>query len=289
MAENENFLQPKNRADDDMIRDFPPDFKSYVKNHLFLCQRRGYGIGSVFSSCKRPPPPHLFSEKIIDGTLIAPPIPEFMEKIKSYFKIILFGKRLCSYRLVSLGSEFDVDGVSKEHLGLHGRVYLRDHGLTSSKCMHWYDTKVSGEYVLVNNIYLDKDKTLQEIKKMLKWCSGYIEDNVYMLEFLLPPNYIEGRDPRIALVSLLTTMKQHCKSFKVASGEELGEELSIEVIDFSEDGKLYSFSIPQTARTPNRMDNGEEMVWLDAGIPISLEEDGKLDSFKKSPNCKISK
>ncbi|CAL5364142.1 unnamed protein product [Camellia sinensis] len=264
-------------------------------------------------------------------------------------------------------------------------IYLRDHGLTSSKCMHWYDTKVSGKYVLVNNIYLDKDKTLQEIKKMLKvvcsthclplartWAScrlcnvvftigrtygtgrqklefldecakhclrkgqgvggravlpqnlvfckdvtqfsiteyplahyacrygltgsfaiylrsGYIEDNVYMLEFLLPPNYIEGKDPRIALVSLLTTMKQHCKSFKVAFGEELGEELSIEVLDFSEDGKLYSFPIPQTARTPNRMDNGEEIVWLDARIPISLEEDGKLDSFKKPPNCKISK
>ncbi|CAL5359371.1 unnamed protein product [Camellia sinensis] len=93
--------------------------------------------------------------------------------------------------------------------------------------------------------------------------SSYIEDNVYMLEFFLPPNYTEGRDPRIALVPLLTTMKQHCKSFKVASGEELGEELSIEVLDFSEDGKLCSYQIPQTARTPNRIENGEEMVLLD--------------------------
>ncbi|KAL7253792.1 hypothetical protein ACSBR1_008188 [Camellia fascicularis] len=89
---------------------------------------------------------------------------------------------------------------------------------------------------------------------------------------------------RIALVPLLTTMKQHCKSFKVASGEELGEELSIDVLDFSEVGKLYSYPIAQTARTPNRMDNGEEMVWLDAGIPISLEEEGKLDS----QNCIIN-
>ncbi|CAL5440969.1 unnamed protein product [Camellia sinensis] len=121
--------------------------------------------------------------------------------------------------------------------------------------------------------------------------SSYIEDNVYMLEFFLPPNYIEGRDPRIALVPLLTTMKQHCKSFKVASGKELGEELSIEVLDFSEDGKLCSYQIPQTARTPNRMENGEEMVLLDlsnqqllevdavdtgnnvvTGIPISLDD-----------------
>ncbi|CAL5438729.1 unnamed protein product [Camellia sinensis] len=137
--------------------------------------------------------------------------------------------------------------------------------------------------------------------------SSYIEDNVYVLEFFLPPNYIEGRDPRIALVSLLTTMNQHCKSFKVASGEA-GEELSVEVLDFSKDGKLYSYQIPQTTRSQNKMENGEETVFLDLsdqqlpkmdaidtgnnvvnGIPISLEKDGKLDSFKqpqtaRSPN-----
>ncbi|KAL7187918.1 hypothetical protein ACSBR1_037875 [Camellia fascicularis] len=93
--------------------------------------------------------------------------------------------------------------------------------------------------------------------------SRYIEDNVYVVEFFLPPNYTEGGDPRIALVPLLTTMKQHCKSFKVASGEELGEELSIEVLDFSEDGRLYSYQIPQATRSPNRMENGEEMVFPD--------------------------
>ena len=59
--------------------------------------------------------------------------------------------------------------------------------------------------------------------------------------------------------------------------------------NFSEDGKLYSYPTPQTARTPNEMDNGEETVWLDAGISISLEVDGKQYSFKKpqtarSPN-----
>ncbi|THG03574.1 hypothetical protein TEA_022951 [Camellia sinensis var. sinensis] len=168
--------------------------------------------------------------------------------------------------------------------------YLWDHGLTSSKCIHWYDTKVSGEYVLVNNIYLDKDKTLQEINKMLKVvCSthclplsqtralcrlcnvvftigraygtgrqklGFLDECAKQClrkgqgvvgRVVLSQNLVfckdvtqfsiteylwhtmhAGRDPRIALVLLLTTMKQHCKSFKVASGEELGEELSIE-------------------------------------------------------------
>ncbi|CAL5441025.1 unnamed protein product [Camellia sinensis] len=455
--ENEHFLRTENRMVDFMIRDFPPNFKSYVKNKQLLCQRGILERGWVFWSGEEdprerpPPPPPPFSE-IIDGTLNAPPIPQFMEKIKSHFKWVVFlgggtqfliqfwkvieieGKRLlttrhqpfgfskideglCWYRLISLDYEFDVDGVSDEHLGLLGRVFrhqllestpnvqyysrkeypqrdraiscnikqslavplfepstrccigviemvstteitnrnlkifpyremlsvLQAKGLRISNCEHSYDRK-------------DKDETLEEIKKMedvmrsihhlplaqtwascrlcnavfiihngvhnlddfldacdlhhlrkgqgvvgraissqnLVFCkdvtqfsiteyplahyarklgltgsfaiclwSNYIEDNVYVLEFFLPPNYCEGGDPRIALVPLLTTMKRHCKSFKVASGEELGEELSIEVLDFSEDGKLYSYQIPETARSPNRMDKGEEMVFLD--------------------------
>ncbi|XP_028094105.1 protein NLP6-like [Camellia sinensis] len=445
-----------------------------------------------------------------------------MEKIKSYFKDIVFcwhctqfliqfwkvikigGKRLlttrhqpfgfskideglCQYRLISLDYEFDVDRVSDEYLGLHGRVfrhqqwestpnvqyysckeypqrdraivcnikqslavplfdplrqrcigvfemvsttdiinvylgsflYFEIQGLTRSKCEHLYHEKVKDETpeeirkmldVVYSTHYLPLAQTwslcrlcnavfrkyrtchregrmgdflaacaLQHLRKgqgvvgrailsqNLVFCkditqfsiteypfahyalkvgltgsfaiflrSSYIEDNVYVLEFFLPPNYTEGRDPRIALVPLLTTMKQHCKSFKVASGEELGEELSIEVLDFSEDGKLYCYQIPQTARSPNKMENGEETVFLDlsyqqlpevdaidtgnnivsnteennivftssqqkliinssqrlqrkARIPISLEKNGKLDSFKKpqiarSPN-----
>ncbi|CAL5438781.1 unnamed protein product [Camellia sinensis] len=511
---------------DNMISDFPHDFKSYVKNHQLLCQRGKSKYGWVFWSGEDdprelPPPPLCLSE-IIDGTLIAPPIPEFMEKIKSYFKDIVFcwhctqfliqfwkvikigGKRLlttrhqpfgfnkideglCQYRLISLDYEFDMDRVSDEYLGLHGRVFrhqqwestpnvqyysckeypqrdraivcnikqslvvplfdpLRQHcigvfemvsttdiinvylgsflyleiqGLTRSKCEHLYHEKVKDETpeeirkildVVYSTHYLPLAQTwslcrlcnavfrkyrtchregrmgdflaacaLQHLRKgqgvvgrailsqNLVFCkditqfsiteypfahyahkvgltgsfaiclrSSYIEDNVYVLEFFLPPNYTEGRDPRIALVPLLTTMKQHCKSFKVASGEELGEELSIEVLDISEDGKLYSYQIPQTARSPNKTEDGEETVFLDlsyqqlpevdaidtgnnivsnteennivftssqqkliinssqrlqrkAGIPISLEKDGKLDSFKKpqtarSPN-----
>ncbi|CAL5441011.1 unnamed protein product [Camellia sinensis] len=91
---------------------------------------------------------------------------------------------------------------------------------------------------------------------------------LHTIMFAIPEaerNYLleKDGDPRIALVPLLKTMKQDCKSLKVASGEELGEELSIEVLDFSEDSKLYSFQIPQTAKSPNRMKNGEEMVFLD--------------------------
>ncbi|CAL5359389.1 unnamed protein product [Camellia sinensis] len=292
---------------------------------------------------------------------------------------------LCSYRLMSLDYEFDVDGVSEEHLGLLGCMF-RHQQLEFTPNVQYYScneypqhdrvvsfnikpslaipllesstrccigvivmvstTKITTRYLEICHykriLRKDKAETLQEIKKMLKvvcsthclplaqtwalcrlcnvvftndrtYCRGraeivgravlsqnlvfckdvtqfsiteyplahyarkcglmgsfaiclrssHIEDNVYMLEYLLPPDYIEGRDPRIVLVPLLTIMKQHCKSFKVSFGEELGEGLSIEVLDFLGDGKLYSNQIPQTKRTPNRIENGEEMVWLD--------------------------
>ncbi|KAL7252334.1 hypothetical protein ACSBR1_014053 [Camellia fascicularis] len=53
-------------------------------------------------------------------------------------------------------------------------------------------------------------------------------------------------------------MKQHFQSFMVASGVELGDELPIEVIDFSKDDKLDS--LPQIARSlPDWMENRGEM------------------------------
>ncbi|CAL5436030.1 unnamed protein product [Camellia sinensis] len=320
---------------------------------------------------------------------------------------------LCWYKLISLDYEFDVDGVSEEHLGLLGCVFRHQQrestpnvqyyscnkypqcdcaiicnikqslaipflepsgrccigvlemvlttemtnsidiwalffmetsaqsvgpieifhakvqGLTSSKCMCLYDEK-------------DMDETLKEIKKMLEvvcsthylplawtWVSCRLCNAVsriyrtyyrerHMLAFLNIgvaqhlqkgqrvvgravsfPNLVfwkditqfsitstllytmhASRDPRIALVPLLTIMKQHLKIFKVASGEELGEESSIKVLDFSEDGKLYSYQIPQTARSPNRMENGEEIVWLD----LSSQQLPEVDAIDSGNN-----
>ncbi|THG21965.1 hypothetical protein TEA_005110 [Camellia sinensis var. sinensis] len=439
MAENEHSLRTEYLTDGDGIRDFPPDFKSYVKNTQLLCQRTAFNWGWVFWSGEddpreRLPPPPAFSElmariKSCFKDVIMDLLPT-TQCLLQFWKVIEIGGKcllttryqpfgfnqinegLCGYRLISLDYEFDVDGVSDEHLGLLGRVFrhqqlestpnvqyyscneypqrdraiicniksslvvplfgfsrrccigvfemvstteiinshlgsffyslLQIKGLPSSKCEHLNCEKVKDETpeeirkmldVVYSTHHLPFAQTwslcrlcnavfktyrtchreghmddflavcaLQQLRRgkgivgraissqNLVFCkdvtqfsiteypfahytrkfgftgsfaiclrSSYIEDNVYTLEFFLPPNYTEGRDLRTALVPLLTTMKQHCKSFKVASGEELGEELSIEVLDFSEDGKLYSYQIPQTARSPNRMENGEQM------------------------------
>ncbi|THG18386.1 protein NLP6-like isoform X2 [Camellia sinensis] len=103
---------------------------------------------------------------------------------------------------------------------------------------------------------------------------SYTGDNVIVLEFFLPPSYTEGGgDPRFILFLLVATMRHHLKSFKVASGEELGDALSVEVIDFSKDDKLDHFQIPQIARSPDGIENGLEVVCLGLSYQQWLQVD----------------
>ncbi|KAL7165559.1 hypothetical protein ACSBR2_041280 [Camellia fascicularis] len=60
--------------------------------------------------------------------------------------------------------------------------------------------------------------------------STHTGDVDYVIEFFLPRNIESDPVPRTLLYSILATMKQHFRNFKVASGEELGQELSIEVL-----------------------------------------------------------
>ncbi|THG00388.1 hypothetical protein TEA_028105 [Camellia sinensis var. sinensis] len=181
MAEIRNIYFLSRAEFDNTIRDFPHDFKSYVKNHQLFCQRGKCKYGRVFCSVEDDPRE---------------------SRTSSSASLLRFGK-------------------SKK---LGASVYLQ------------LDTNLFALIRSMKNFVGNTDfaQSVGPIE-MLHARSSYIEDNVYMIESFLPPNYTEGVDPRIALVLLLTTMKRHCESFKVASGEELGEDLSIEVLDFSED------------------------------------------------------
>ncbi|KAL7217868.1 hypothetical protein ACSBR2_011152 [Camellia fascicularis] len=58
-------------------------------------------------------------------------------------------------------------------------------------------------------------------------------NDIYVLEFFLPTsNKVGGNVWTSLMKEILGTMKKKIKSFKLASGEELGEELIVEVIDF---------------------------------------------------------
>ncbi|KAJ0805680.1 putative transcription factor Nin-like family [Helianthus annuus] len=54
--------------------------------------------------------------------------------------------------------------------------------------------------------------------------SSHTGDDDYILEFFLPPNMVDCKDQQTMLGSLLTSMKQHFRSLKVANGEEIGED-----------------------------------------------------------------
>ncbi|KAI3470610.1 hypothetical protein Pfo_027273 [Paulownia fortunei] len=76
--------------------------------------------------------------------------------------------------------------------------------------------------------------------------STYTGNAVYIIELCLPPNQTICRQPWIFLSSLLVTMKQQFKTFKLRSGQEVGDELPVEVLKISKDDPLDSFIICQT-------------------------------------------
>ncbi|KAE8694654.1 Protein NLP7 [Hibiscus syriacus] len=88
----------------------------------------------------------------------------------------------------------------------------------------------------------------------------------YVLEFVLPPAIVDHNEQQTVLGSILTTMKQHFRSLKVASGAELEEyEGFIEIIEASSeerpDTRLESIPIHQSVKSPsenNTSPNREE-------------------------------
>ncbi|KAH7839160.1 hypothetical protein Vadar_000552 [Vaccinium darrowii] len=71
---------------------------------------------------------------------------------------------------------------------------------------------------------------------------------VYVLELFLPVSSKESDNMLTTLSLILGTMDENFKTFQLASGQELGEVLSVEVIDFQNDQKSYSIQTIQATR-----------------------------------------
>ncbi|XP_027069177.1 protein NLP6 [Coffea arabica] len=98
---------------------------------------------------------------------------------------------------------------------------------------------------------------------------------IYVLEFFLPTNEedededeADYRDPRTLLNSIMETLKEHLgSSFKIASGQELGQKLTVEVIKVSPEDE-YSFEICSTTGIESQprleeAQGGDGMMQLD--------------------------
>ncbi|XP_017226093.1 protein NLP7 isoform X1 [Daucus carota subsp. sativus] len=81
----------------------------------------------------------------------------------------------------------------------------------------------------------------------------------YVLELFLPSQEMDSYDPRTLLNSLMETMKEHLPDYMVASGEQLGQVLSVEVIKSSTHDKPEYLKIgePQSSLPPQEGLNNE--------------------------------
>ncbi|KAL1342496.1 hypothetical protein HN51_029045 [Arachis hypogaea] len=75
--------------------------------------------------------------------------------------------------------------------------------------------------------------------------SSHTGDDDYVLEFFLPPRITDFNEQKALLGSILTIMKQHFQSLKIASGVELEQNALVETIEATIEGVHLRFeSIP---------------------------------------------
>ncbi|KAF7113067.1 hypothetical protein RHSIM_RhsimUnG0163900 [Rhododendron simsii] len=68
--------------------------------------------------------------------------------------------------------------------------------------------------------------------------SSYTANDIYVLEFFLPTSERYRDNSWTSLSLILGTMDENFRTFKLASGQELGDLLSVQVIDFQNGQKL---------------------------------------------------
>ncbi|KAG6636516.1 hypothetical protein CIPAW_11G116600 [Carya illinoinensis] len=134
--------------------------------------------------------------------------------------------------------------------------------------------------------------------------STHSRDDDYILEFFLPHGISDFCEQQILLGSLLATMKQHFQSLQVASGIELEEEVSVEIVRVSTDervdSRLESIQIPPSTKSPPRPDglpNMGDMVQVDSSKQqlmvhlndINYNGAGSLNKFSPLENKEMRK
>ncbi|KAI8569805.1 hypothetical protein RHMOL_Rhmol02G0305100 [Rhododendron molle] len=97
--------------------------------------------------------------------------------------------------------------------------------------------------------------------------SGYTGDELYVLEFFLPESDKNDENILTKLRSILGTMEEYFKTFKLASGQGLGEALSVEVIDFQNGQKSHSIQMIPATRCIPGLD-----LFQDGGVMLEQDQ-----------------
>ncbi|XP_058203694.1 protein NLP7-like isoform X5 [Rhododendron vialii] len=124
------------------------------------------------------------------------------------------------------------------------------------KCSHLGKGGVAGMLLSSPNMLYCSDITqlslteypLVPYAQLIEFCgwftlclqSSYTANDIYAVEFFLPMRNRCGDNSWTLLSLILGTMEDNFKTFKLASGQELGELLSVKVMDFQKGQKLHS-------------------------------------------------
>ena len=93
--------------------------------------------------------------------------------------------------------------------------------------------------------------------------SNYTGNDVYVLEIFLPDSN-KDEDPLTSLSKILETMKKEFNNFRLSSGEELGDELSVDVIEFQNGKKHQTLQVTRSLLSLEPLQNGGEIMWVDS-------------------------
>ncbi|KAH7850200.1 hypothetical protein Vadar_029148 [Vaccinium darrowii] len=175
----------------------------------------------------------------------------------------------------------------------HRNIHLTDF-LQVSKCSHLrkggiFEKALSSPYMLYCADITQISLTEHPLVPYARMCnfsgwftlclqSSYTENEVYVLEFFLPTSSMDDESILTTLSLILGTMEANFKTFKLASGQQLGEVLSAEVMDFRNGQKLHFVQMiqaPRLSRSPELLKDRGLMLQL-----TSLEE-GKRKKQRK--------
>ncbi|XP_058216412.1 protein NLP7-like [Rhododendron vialii] len=157
--------------------------------------------------------------------------------------------------------------------------------LKVSKCSHFRNGRVIGWALSSPNMLYCSDITqislaVYPLAPYARRCefhgwfaiglqSSYTAKNIYVLEFFLPTSYRYVDNSWTSLGFILRTMEEKFKTFKLASGQEFGDLLSVEVMDFQNGQKLHSVQLIQATRFSPSLE-----PLKDGGVMLQL---GQLD------------
>ncbi|KAG5577514.1 hypothetical protein H5410_057648 [Solanum commersonii] len=114
---------------------------------------------------------------------------------------------------------------------------------------------------------------------------------VFVVEYFLPPNEMVVRDKKTFLNMLLATMKEQLPGFIVASGNELGQRMLVEVVKVSLSDELDSFEIGQPLPSVQSVQDGGETTEIDSFCQQSNLQNGEdnVAAALLVPSCSSDK